>query len=151
MVGFNFMFSEWVNAAPTGRTFWYSITVFDLRPSMASWQAVQPDTSGTTTSAIVGSSIDVPGWFTKAGTSAGFRSAQFTGPAAYELTISPAEFIAAVLTLRSYGNGYEGLSDDPSNYRLFHFNIGPEFHDVDSAGWVQLGVAVSNLAVEYLP
>lgn len=142
------------------RAFFLSALVFDKRRvgTLPSQFRVPDSTETTNVDAILGSKIDVPGWFHRGPRSAGFSTERSPYWKSYEIRISPAEFERAIRS--AYLLPETPPESEPSdksvlrpaaNWRLLNVTIGPEVADGDAGGgraFASIGVTTRKLRIE---
>lgn len=130
----------------SGKSIWYCVQTFDLRPAFS--ERIHFDGwSGGTNLPIVVSVMNTGTTFTHLGPDSSiFQQAPWNDFKYFEFRITSEEFRRAIVAVNvQYPPSV--LSPDPINYSLVHFNLDPEVYDSPAGSVGKIGMAYRNIKI----
>ncbi len=137
----------------TGLNFWYGATLYDTRgtPNGLGHLGETVGYDGNTQQAIIGAVVNLSAaqgakFTTALPTSRGFQSQTWAGYRPFQFAMTAHNLRNAVRAVKSaFQQQYGALSEDPRDYRVFHFNFNPEV--AYFGGNASIGVAFNNIRI----
>jgi hypothetical protein len=130
------------------RQFWFGASLFDLRGADRFHDIVHVDNwEGGTGLPILFAALDRRSkWLHPGPGSAEFADRPFDDYRRLDFRVGPAELRAAISAMRKRLPKTADISDDPSDYRLLHFNVNPEVYAPEGSRG-RLGLAMRDIRV----
>lgn len=137
----------------TGLNFWYGATLYDTRgtPNGLGRLGETVGYDGNTQQAIIGAVVNLGAaqgakFTTALPTSRGFQAQTWAGYRPFQFAMTADNLRNAIRAVKStFQQQYGALSEDPKNYRVFHFNFNPEV--AYFGGSASIGVAFNNIRI----
>jgi len=137
----------------TGLMFWYGATLYDTRgtPNGIGYVGETVMYDGSTQQAIIGGVVNLSAaegaMFTTALTTSGsFQSQTWQGYRPFQFAVSAGNLRNAIARVAAdFPQQYGGLSSNPADYRVLHFNFNPEV--AYFGGHAAIGVSFNNIRI----
>ena len=135
--------------ARSGRHFWLGPSLFDLRSVEQFPDTVHFDgwEGGTKLPILFAALSDRNAWFRPGPESAVFTNRSFDVYRRFDFRVGQSELRAAVTALQARWPELDGMSLDPAEYQLTHFNVNPEIFAPDGSRG-RLGLAIRDIRLE---